>query len=202
MKKIIITILSISLLFIIQERLVLAETIDIQPDIDAPIFSDEIGNINEAPLINLEDDPTEYTVENSNSRAVLIRSWKIDSKKSAGTTTGGWRAGPSGRGKATLSATNSNTNNRSVTATISGDAPIGASKIGASLGINIGTSKSYGVSYSISIPKGKRQQIIFRPVYKLTSVKQRLYINGAKTNTIKTATVKSFSNWDYSFKTI
>lgn len=202
MKKIIIAILSISLLFIIQERLVLAETIDIQPDIDAPIFSDEIGNINEAPLINLEDDPTEYTVENSNSRAVLIRSWKIDSKKSAGTTTGGWRSGPSGRGKATLSATNSNTNNRSVTATISGDAPIGASKIGASLGINIGTSKSYGVSYSISIPKGKRQQIIFRPVYKLTTVKQRLYINGAKTNTIKTATVKSFSNWDYSFKTI
>ena len=175
----------------------------ILPDENAPIFSDEGAEYLNIPEINLDNDTNLYSEGTQvNTRVAQYRMWRIESKTSAGTSYGAWRNGPSGKGKPTLSATNSNTSSRSVSSSISGSYPIGADKIGASLGITIGQSKTYGVSYSINIPAGKRQQIIFRPVYKSTKVVQREYISGVKTKTTKTATVKTFSHWDYSFKNL
>ncbi|MBC1435722.1 hypothetical protein HB848_10255 [Listeria rocourtiae] len=128
--------------------------------------------------------------------------YKITSKTVHHYGYGAWRNGPSGKGPATLSLTNSKSVNSSFTASISGDYPIGAATIGSSLGVTIGKSKSYGTSYSITIPKGKKRQIIFRSRYKVTYVKQRLYANGIASNTYKTAKVTSFVNWDYSWKDI
>ncbi|MCA5013633.1 MULTISPECIES: hypothetical protein [unclassified Enterococcus] len=177
-----------------------AVTEKILPDPDAPITSDEGASYLDIPEINLDESLVEQPT--TNTRLIVAKWWSIESKTSAGNTYGPWRNGPSGKGKATLSATNSNTSNRSVSASISGDYPIGKGKIGSSVGVTIGESKTYGVSYSRVIPAGKKEQIIFRPVYKMTKVKQRQYVAGAKTNTVKTATVKSFSHWEYSFKSI
>jgi len=203
MKKIILV--STLILFTIGgARLVNAE--EIFPDENAPIVSDEgAPYLNTAnTILDLEEDLEEYPIENKNpnSRLIMYTYYKIESKTSAGTSMGPWRDGPSGKGQATIAATNGNTKNRSVTSSISGDYPIGKGKIGASLGVTIGSSESFSVSYSRVIPKGKREQIIFRPVYKLTKVKQRLYTQGVPQKTVSTATVKSFSHWDYSFKTI
>ncbi|WEG74372.1 hypothetical protein OL234_10730 (plasmid) [Vagococcus intermedius] len=85
--------------------------------------------------------------DNINTRIIVAKWWKIESKTSGGISYGGWRNGPSGKGKARLSATNSNTTNHSITSSISGDMPIGKGKIGSSLGITIGESKQFGVSY-------------------------------------------------------
>lgn len=146
----------------------------ILPDENAPIFSDEGAEYLNVPEINLDNDTILYLEDTQvNTRIAQYRMQRIESKTSAGTSYGAWRKGPSGKGKATLSATNSNTSSRSVSSSISGNYPIGADKIGASLRITIEQSKTYGVSYSISIPAGKRQQIIFRPVYKSTQVVQR-----------------------------
>ncbi|MBO0467689.1 hypothetical protein [Enterococcus plantarum] len=212
MKKVLIHVLSCSLLIgsavipianvaLANEKEVIQE---IRPDSDASILSDEGAGYLDVPEINLDDDFKEYETDVSSpqARAAFLITWKIESKKSSGTSYGPWRKGPSGKGKATLSANNSNTSSRSVSSSISGDYPIGKGKIGASLGITIGQSKTYGVSYSRLIPAGKREQIIFRPVYKLTKIKQRKYLAGTKTNTTQTAMVKSFSHWDYSFKSI
>lgn len=175
----------------------------ILPDENTPIFSDEGADYLNVPEINLDNDTKLYSEDSQVSlRVAQYRMWRIESKTSSGTSYGSWRDGPSGKGKATLAATNSNTISRSVSSSISGNYPIGKDKIGVSLGITIGESKTYGVSYSISIPAGKRQQIIFRPVYKSTKVVQREYISGVKTSTTKTATVKTFSHWDYSFKNL
>lgn len=171
----------------------------ILPDQDAPIVSSEGEDYLGAPVINLDEDAKPQV----STRLIIPHWWQIESKtKVPGYSYGSWRNGPSGKGKARLTASNSNTTNRAVTATISGDYPIGKGKIGSSVGVSIGESKQYGVSYSIDIPAGKRQQIIFRPVYKSVKVVQRLYSAGGKSNTTKTATVKYFSHWDYSFKTL
>lgn len=173
------------------------------PDENAPIVSDEGADYLDVPEVNLDNDTNLYSEDSQvNTRVAQHRMWRIESKTAAGTSYGAWRNGPSGKGKAKLSATNSNTTNRSFSSSISGDYPIGTKKIGASLGITIGESKTYGVSYSIDIPAGKRQQIIFRPAYKSTKVVQREYIAGVKTKTTKTAIVKTFSHWDYSFKNL
>ncbi|MBC1490714.1 hypothetical protein HB825_11815 [Listeria booriae] len=128
--------------------------------------------------------------------------YKITSKTIDHYGYGVWRAGPSGKGAATLTFSNSSGSDRSFTASISGDYPIGAATIGSSVGVTIGKSKAYSASYSITIPKGKKQQIIFRSRYKVINVKQRMYANGMATNTYKTAKVTAFVNWDYSWKDI
>lgn len=175
----------------------------ILPDENAPIFSDEGAAYLDVSEINLDNDSNFYSEESKvNGRVAQYRMWRIESKTSGGASYGSWRNGPSGKGKATLNCTNSNTSNRSVSSSISGSSPVGANKIGASLGITIGQSKTYSVGYSIEIPAGKRRQIIFRPVYKLTNVKQREYVAGVKTSNIKTATVKTFSHWDYSYRNL
>lgn len=135
-----------------------------------------------------------------------VVSWKISSKKSAGYSKGAWRNGPVGKGKAKLTAKNSNTTKRTIKATVSGSYPIGKGKIGASVGATIDKTNEYTVSYTINIPKGKKQQIIFRPVYKLTKVNQRKYEKVGNitqaTKIYKTATVSTFSHWEYSHKTV
>ena len=153
---------------------------------------------------NVNNDSTNLQINalNIKPKVAQYRMWRIETKQSAGTEKGAWRNGPSGKGKATLNATNSNTSNRSVTSTISGNFPKKKKAIGASLGITIGESKTYSVGYSIEIPQGKRRQIIFRPIYKKTKVVQREYIGGVKTKNTKTAVVKSFSHWDYSYKNL
>ena len=111
----------------------------ILPDENAPIFSDEGAEYLNIPEINLDNDTNLYSEGTQvNTRVAQYRMWRIESKTSAGTSYGAWRNGPSGKGKATLSATNSNTSSRSVSSSISGCYPIGADKIGASLGITIG----------------------------------------------------------------
>lgn len=128
--------------------------------------------------------------------------YKITSKKVTSHGYNKYRKGPSGRGPATLTMSKSSSVNTSFTSTISGDYPIGKGKIGASLGITIGATKTYGVTYSVKIPKKKKKQIIFRPRYKVYTVKQRTYANGQPTYKYKTAKVKAFENWDYDWKYI
>lgn len=158
------------------------------------------------PIIDLSDDDTMYDEVVDQSKAVVLaptrRTYKITSKKVLGYGYGAYRSGPSGKGPGTLSINSSTTISRSYTNTISGDYPIGKKAISHSLGVTIGKSKTYGTSYSISIEKGKRKQIIYRPRYKNIQVKQRLYANGVATNIYKYATVKVFNNWDYSWKYI
>lgn len=187
--------------------------VEILPDTDAPIFSDEGSDylvIEPLELGEVESDSigVDEVSPSSNARLVMptVVSWKVSSKKAAGYSKGAWRNGPSGKGKATLTAKNSNTTKRTVTTTIKGSYPVGKGKIEASIGTKIDKTTTYSVSYKINIPKGKKQQIIFRPVYKLTKVNQRKYEKVGNitqaTKIYKTATVSTFSNWEYSYKTI
>lgn len=144
-----------------------------------------------------------------NAKAIIYNTetvWKISSKKKTGTSTGPWRNGPSGKGPATLNINQSKTKDITVTSSISGSFPIGKKAIGSSLNITIGESKTYGTSYSVNIPSGKKYQIIYRPVYNVYTVKQRKYYRTGgiteATNTYSTATVKSFNHWEYSWKKI
>lgn len=99
------------------------------PDENAPIVSDEGADYLDVPEINLDNDTNLYSEDSQvNTRVAQYRMWRIESKTSAGTSYGAWRNGPSGKGKATLSATNSNTSSRSVSSSISGDYPIGTKK--------------------------------------------------------------------------
>ncbi|MFD1900318.1 hypothetical protein GQR36_10435 [Enterococcus termitis] len=104
---------------------------EIHPDSDAPISSDEGASYLDIPEINLDEDIKEYEVEvpSPKARAAFVIIWKIESKTASGTSYGPWRNGPSGKGKATLSANNSNTSSRSVSSSISGDYPIGKGKL-------------------------------------------------------------------------
>ena len=167
----------------------------------------------EIPQVNLSPDKTIYPdLTDNNSRMLrskasrMLRSkaigWEIYSKKAISTHYGAWRDGPSGRGPSRLSINSSTTFNRAFTNSISGSYPIGEGQVGASLGVTIGKAKTYGTSYSIKIPKGKRQQIIFRSVYKRYEVKQRYYAKGTLTGKKATCYVDVFSHWDYDFKNI
>ncbi|WKB36559.1 hypothetical protein QS257_05815 [Terrilactibacillus sp. S3-3] len=140
-------------------------------------------------------------------RAVTIHyKWKIISKKRTGTGNGGWRNGPSGRGPAKLTLSNSNSANRTFTNTISGKYPVGKGEISSSLGVSIGKTVTHGTSYSINIPKKTKRQIIFRSVYRIYTIKQEKYevIGGYSepTHVYETAKVHVFDHWYYSWKTI
>ncbi|MBC1210599.1 hypothetical protein [Listeria booriae] len=145
----------------------------------------------------------------TNAKAIIYTTetyWKITSKKKTGTSTGAWRNGPSGKGPSALNINQSTTKDISVTNSISGSYPVGKGTIGSSLGITIGTSKTYGTSYTVTVPKGKKYLIIYRPVYNVYTVKQQKYYRTGSitqaSGTYSTATVKSFNHWDYSWKSI
>lgn len=156
---------------------------------------------NEIPKVDLSEDNTLYPDVNSSVRSTSL-GWKIHSKKLVSTNYGGWRNGPSGTGPATLGINKGSIANLSYTNTISGTYPIGVASIGSSLGVTIGKSKTYSSSYSISIAKGQRKMIIFRPRYKTYQVVQRYYAKGSFTGKTATATVKVFDNWDFSTKNL
>jgi len=154
--------------------------------------------------IDLGEDNNEYI----DSADIQLRTdgyyyWKVESKKLISYNYGGWRNGPSGKGPGTVTLSNSSGVNRSVTNTISGSYTK-VSDISASLGVTIGVSKTYTTSYSVTVPSGKRYQIIYRPRYKYYKIVQRKYykIDGhsSKTSNTKTCYVKVFANWDYSWK--
>lgn len=114
--------------------------------------------------------------------------WRVTSKSIVGYPYGKWRKGPSGKGPATISLTNSKGYNFNVTNTISGSyTSVGA--IAGSLGIAIGKSKTYSASYSVKVPKKKKYQIIYRPQFKRYKIVQTQFykIDG---NSVKTKSKK------------
>ncbi len=135
-------------------------------------------------------------------------------KKTAGDYKyGAWRNGVSGKGKSTLSLTqtNSTTLNLSFTASVSGSYTHG-STIGSMLGVTLGESKSYGVGagYSVTVPAGKKYMIIYRPRYRTYTVEETKYMEqyvpgiGHKRwpMSTKTCYVDVFDSWDFSYKEI
>ncbi len=128
--------------------------------------------------------------------------WEITSNTPHQLKFGAWRTGPTGRGPATLSITNQTGYNRSFTATISGEYPIGLSLIGVELGVVIGQYQEYATSYSIEIPAGERRTITFRPKIQVHKIVQTYFRYNNYTGTkeamdTKTAYVDTFIDWDY-----
>lgn len=174
-----------------------------------PEYLKELLNLdyleNEIPKVDLSKDDTLYPDVNSTNslaRSSTSLGWKIHSKKLVSTKYGPWRNGPSGSGPATLGINKGSIANLTFTNTISGSYPIGKASIGSSLGVSIGVSKTYSASYSISIPKGKRKMITFRPRYKTYQVVQRYYAKGSFTGKTATANVNVFDGWDFSSKNL
>lgn len=134
-------------------------------------------------------------------------SWKVTSKQLVSSPYGDWRNGPSGTGPSTLSFTNSDSTSYSikVTNTITGSYG-DLSAIEKSVGVEIGKSISHSVTYTITIPSGKRQQIIYRPHYKRYKIVQTKYFvdHGVSSSTgeTKTSYVNVFDSWDYSVKNL
>lgn len=131
--------------------------------------------------------------------------WAISSKSKVRMDFGSWRDGPSGKGPANLSINQATNLDRSFTASLTGEYPVGKGTIEASLGITIGTSKSYGTTYDIDIPSDTIRTIIYRPkidVYEVTQTYYRMNsITGELTSMDKkVATVEAFNNWDYSWR--
>lgn len=131
--------------------------------------------------------------------------WEITSKTISSYSYGGWRVGPTGYGPGSISINESSNLNRSFTATISGSFPIGTQPIGASIGVTIGKSYSYGTSYTVPLASGERKTIIYRPKIKTYKIVQTYYrINNytGKKEAIKTATayVDAFQSWDYNWR--
>lgn len=127
--------------------------------------------------------------------------WRVTNKSVIGYPYGAWRNGPSGRGPATLSLTNSRGYNTSVTNTISGSYT-SVSTISASLGITIGLTKTYGVTYSVSVPKGSTYQIKYRPQFKRYKVVETQYyrIDGYTRQVgQKISYVDVFYSWNYTW---
>lgn len=132
--------------------------------------------------------------------------WKYESSKMVGYVNGDWRNGPSGKGACSLSLSQTSSKEKNVTASISGNYPVGKGNIGAAIGVTIGESKTFGTSYSISVPKGKTQQIVFRAIYKKTEIVQRQWFKtgalSGKTSKTAIAYVTSFDHWEYSYKNV
>lgn len=131
--------------------------------------------------------------------------WEIADKSKYRTKYGEWRDGPTGRGPGTLSINDSHSINRSYTASISGDYPVGEGTIGASLGVQIGESETYGTSYSVKLDDDERKTIEFRPkvqVYKVTQnfVQIDTYTGEKTVLSTDYAYVDVFHSWDYDWR--
>lgn len=133
--------------------------------------------------------------------------WKVTDKQVISYPYGSWRNGPSGTGPSTLSFTSSDSTKFSikVTNTITGSYNDLAG-IEKSFGVEIGTAISHSVTYTITIPSGKRQQIIYRPRYKKYKVTQTQFFvdHGISSSTgkMQTSYVNVFDSWDYSVKNL
>lgn len=120
---------------------------------------------------------------------------------------GSWRNGPSGRGPSSLSVSHadSTTYNFNFTNSISGKF-FNIGKIASALDIEIGVEKTYGTNYSVSVPSGKKYQLIFRPHYRVIKVTQTQFLRmdgyTTKTGAVNVSYVKIFENWDFDWKII
>lgn len=132
--------------------------------------------------------------------------WKIEGKSVNKTINGGWRYDLIGKGPCDLNINSSMTVNRNVSNSISGSYPIGIGSISAYLGVSINKSFTHGTSYILKVPKGKKQQIMYRPIYKQYKVSQRQWVKTgtleAKTKNVKYAYVNVFVYWEYSYKNV
>ena len=157
-----------------------------------PHVASEIQNV------NLNVDKTEYEIQ---PRTDGYYYWAVETKTNQGTVYDSWRLGPQGKGPGTISVNKTDT----VTNTISGSYT-SVGDISASLGVTIGTAKSYSVSYSLPVPSGKTYQIKYLPLYTQYKVVQRQYyrIDGytSKTNNTKTCYVKVFYDWGFSYNVL
>ena len=133
--------------------------------------------------------------------------WKVTDKQVISYPYGSWRNGPSGKGAATLTFKYDKTSsyNIKVANTISGNY-YSLAAIEKYLGVEIGQAESHSVSYSIKIPAGKTQQIIYRPQYRRYKVVETQFFvdHGISSSTGKTkiSYVNVFNNWDFSKKDI
>ncbi|MDU7578638.1 MAG: hypothetical protein E7K43_20820 [Bacillus subtilis] len=84
---------------------------------------------------------------------------------------GKWKNGVTGAGKATLTLSKTVTVSNSYTGTLT--ASKGA--VSSAVGFNITSSRSTTASYSVSVPKGKKYTIQYRPVYKKYKAVQKKY---------------------------
>lgn len=126
---------------------------------------------------------------------------------------GAWRNGTSGGSTTssatlTLNYTHNTAYNISFTASVSGSYTNGGT-IGSNLGVTLGASKTYslGSSYSVTVPKGSRYLIKYRPQYYTYTVVETKYMeryNPAVPGGIeryvagtKTCYVDVFSHWDF-----
>lgn len=144
--------------------------------------------------------------KNTKAVSTPVYYWQLESKGYNKKIIGCWRNGPVGKGKSKLNISSSTTINRTVTNSICGSYPVGVGSISAYLGVTIGKSITYGTSYIITVPAGKKQQIIFRPVYKQYKVNQRQWVKTgsvkSKTKNVKTAYENVFDYWEYSYKNV
>ncbi|MDD4371966.1 MAG: hypothetical protein PHD56_12965 [Anaerostipes sp.] len=166
----------------------------------------QVANDSEVWNEDLSEDNNEYVIPTENKqRSDGYYYWKVTSKSVVSHPYGSYRNGPSGKGKATLTLSNSSTFSRTVTNTISGSYT-STGTIASSLGVSIGIAKTHSTSYSVSVPARKKYQIIYRPRYKKYKVVQTQYhrMDGysSKTGSTKTCYVKVFENWDYTWKRI
>lgn len=179
-------------------------TVAMATDEYMPALDSEIWNMD----MDINED--EYDIEETtlDSNAIQPMSdgyyiWKVTSKTVVSHPYGSWRNGPSGKGPAKLTLSNSSGVNLSVTNTISGSYTSKAT-IANALGVTIGVSKTYSASYSVTVPSGKKYQITYRPQFRKVKVVQTKYYRmdgyDTKTSDTKVSYVKIFENWDYNWK--
>lgn len=171
---------------------------------DSQIKHINLNTINE-DKIYIQDQSDYDDSKNQPYGPIFEYYWKITSKTIYNTKFGAWRDGPTGFGPGSLSINESQTINRNFTASISGEYPVGLGTIGASLGVDIGKTKSYGTSYTINLASGERKTIMFRPkinVYRIvqTRYKVNMYTGEMTPIDTKIAYVDVFNNWDYSWR--
>lgn len=131
--------------------------------------------------------------------------WAILNKSVDSNKFGAWRDGPTGRGPGDLSINQGTNLNRSFTASITGSYPVGIGAIEINLGVNIGTSKTYGTNYKIYVKSGERKTIKYRPKIKVYKVTQAYYRMNSLTGELtvmdtKEAYVDVFNDWDYDWR--
>lgn len=152
----------------------------------------------EVRQVNMMTDKTERGIQPQTDGYYY---WTVESKTNLGTVYGSWRLGPQGAGPGTVSVSKTDT----VTNTISGSYT-SVADISASLGVSIGKSEAYTVSYQLQVPTGKTYQIKYRPLFYKYKVVQKQYykIDGYSTPTSNTKTcyVQAFYDWGFDYNVV
>lgn len=149
------------------------------------------------PNLNAE---TEYINEISPRDATTTTFWEYE-KTPIGADYGDWRDGPSGKGPGTITLSKDVSYTESFSGSIGGS----TTNMNATLGFDVGVSRSHGSSYSITPPSGVVYTIIFRAKLMNYNVKQtqiRLNIaTGERTVLdVRYAVVGKFIDWEYDYR--